>query len=131
MSLILVAEDDPDINELVQIILDEEGHQTLSVPDAASALDACRTRRPDLVLLDIAMPGELDGLDVCRALRADRNTHRLPILLLTARADDDDVSAGFEAGASDYLVKPFAAEDLLSRVASLLDMSTERRPSTG
>ena len=79
------------------------------------------------MLLDVAMPGELDGLDVCRTLRAEPATRRVPVLLLTARADEDDVAAGFAAGASDYLIKPFAAEDLLDRVAALLS-ATEQEP---
>lgn len=125
--MILVAEDDPDINELVQIILGDEGHRTEAVTDATSAIEFARRERPDLVLLDVAMPGDLDGLDVCRQLRDQAGTRRVPILLLTARADEDDVAAGFAAGASDYLIKPFAAEDLLTRVEALLS-ATELDP---
>ncbi len=121
MATILVAEDDPDIAVLLQILLEDEGHDVEMVGEGAAALAAYRARAADLVVLDISLPGELDGLDVLRVLRAEDGDRPVRVLLLSARASDDDVAHGLEAGADDYVVKPFDAAELVARVGRLLE----------
>ena len=118
--MVVIAEDDRDIRELVELILHEEGYATVPASDGLGALEACRTARPDVVLLDVSMPGELNGLEVCRRIRADEELRPVRIMLLTARARDQDVSAGYAAGADDYLVKPFTPTELTRRIEDLL-----------
>ena len=113
---ILVAEDDPKQSQLIRIYLEREGHSVLVVSDGRAALDQCRTRRPDLVVLDVMMP-VVDGLDVCRILRSEST---IPILLLTARTTEDDVLLGLDIGADDYLTKPYSPRELAARVRALL-----------
>ncbi len=123
MATILVAEDDPDIAVLLQILLEDEGHDVEMVGEGVAALAAHRARAADLVVLDISLPGELDGLDVLRVLRAEDGDRPARVLLLSARASDDDVAQGLQAGADDYVAKPFDAAELVARVGRLLDES--------
>jgi DNA-binding response OmpR family regulator len=123
VAVVVIAEDDRDIRELVELILEEDGYATVPVSDGLGALNACRTKRPDVVLLDVSLPGELTGLEVCRRIRADEHLHTVRVMLLTARAREQDVSAGYAAGADDYLVKPFTPGELTRRIEELL-----RRP---
>ena len=118
-ELILVADDDDDILALVSFRMERLGYRVLQARDGAEALELATTESPDLAILDIMMP-RLDGLEVTRRIRADETT-RLPILLLTASAQDTDVSRGFDAGADDYLRKPFSPDELRSRVQALLN----------
>jgi DNA-binding response OmpR family regulator len=118
-TAILVADDDEDIRELVTFKLEAAGFEVVAVDNGLSALSAARERPPALVVLDVMMPG-LSGIDVCRALRAEQTTAHLPIILLTARAQEGDVQAGFGAGADDYVVKPFSPRELVSRVEAVL-----------
>jgi two-component system response regulator MprA len=113
---ILVVDDDPMIATTVQRVLRPEGYEVEVALSGAAALDQAREKRPDLIVLDVMMPG-IDGLEVCRQLRADGN---LPILLLTARGGTADRVRGLDTGADDYLVKPFAYAELLARVRALL-----------
>ena len=115
MASILVGEDDRDVTELLLILLDEAGYDVRHVISGSEVLAAYAEQRPDLVLLDIAMPGGLDGLEVTRQLRV-RPDGDAPVMLLTARASEADRRAGLEAGADDYLVKPFYIEDMMARV---------------
>lgn len=119
MPNLLIAEDDPDIRELISFRLSAAGHAVTAVEDGPSALDAAADALPDLVLLDVMMPG-LSGIDVCRALRAQSETADLPVILLTARSQEADVQAGFRAGADDYMTKPFSPRELVSRINALL-----------
>ena len=119
MPNLLIAEDDPDIRELLNFRLAAAGHAVTAVEDGPSALDAAAEAAPDLVLLDVMMPG-LSGIDVCRALRARPETADLPVILLTARSQEADVQAGFRAGADDYITKPFSPRELVSRINALL-----------
>jgi DNA-binding response OmpR family regulator len=116
MTRILVAEDDPKQANLVRVYLEREGHRVLLVGDGRSAVEQCRARRPDLVVLDVMMP-VVDGLEVCRILRADST---VPILLLTARTTEDDVLFGLDTGADDYITKPYSPRELAARVRALL-----------
>jgi two-component system response regulator MprA len=119
---ILLAEDDRATNEALQRALGLEGYQVHAVADGAAALDAAATDQLDLILLDVMMP-ERDGLSVCRELR--RTGVRTPILMLTARTEVSDRVSGLDAGADDYLPKPFALEELLARVRALLRRSSD------
>lgn len=123
MATVVIAEDDRDIRELVELILQEDGYATVPASDGLGALTACRAARPDVVLLDVSMPGELTGLEVCRRIRADEDLGGVRVMLLTARAREEDVNAGYAAGADDYLVKPFTPRELTRRIEELL-----RRP---
>ena len=115
MARILIADDDLDIRELVEFKLLSLGHDVEVVADGQAALAACRARRPDLAVLDVMMPG-LSGLDAVAAIRADPQLAGLPVILLTARAQEDDVATGLEAGADDYVTKPFSPRELAQRV---------------
>jgi CheY-like chemotaxis protein len=117
--LVLVADDEQDILALVTTILERAGYEVLAVRDGAEALAAVRDRRPDLAVLDISMP-ELDGLEVLRRLRTDTETSELPVVLLSAQAQEADVARGFATGASAYVKKPFSPRDLTERVDELL-----------
>ncbi|MET9849272.1 response regulator transcription factor [Streptomyces ossamyceticus] len=119
MARVLVADDDADIRDLVAFKLTQSGHQVTAVEDGMAALRALREGPPDLVLLDIRMPG-MSGLDVCRELRAAQETASLPVILITARSQEGDVELGFSAGADDYIVKPFSPRELSSRVNAVL-----------
>lgn len=122
MAKIVVADDDTDIRELVVFKLRQSGHDVVPVGDGAAAVEACKTENPDLVVLDVMMPG-MSGLDAARALRADPQFAALPVIMLTARAQESDIEQGFEAGADDYVVKPFSPRELASRVAAVLARS--------
>jgi DNA-binding response OmpR family regulator len=117
--LVLVAEDDEDILEMVVFDLEDEGYEVLTARDGDGALALALERTPDLVLLDVAMPG-LDGYEVTRRLRAEEATKGTPVVLLTARAQVRDVILGFEAGANDYVTKPFRPEELRTRLQAVL-----------
>lgn len=118
---LLIAEDDRAVRESLSRALRLEGYDVDAVPNGAQALSAIGERRPDLVLLDVSMP-IVDGLTVARVLRAEGD--RVPILMLTARTDTRDRVAGLDAGADDYLPKPFDLDELLARVRALLRRST-------
>jgi DNA-binding response OmpR family regulator len=117
--LVLVADDDPDILALVRFRLERDGYEVLSAPDGETALDLALARTPDLALLDVMMP-RLDGYEVTRRLREHGPTATIPIILLTARVQEPDVERGFEAGADDYVTKPFSPQALGERVQAAL-----------
>jgi two-component system, OmpR family, response regulator MtrA len=119
MAKILIAEDDSDLRLLVSLKLESSGHQVVSVEDGSAAAQHCRTIRPDLVILDLMMPG-MSGLEVCRFIRADPELTSTPVILLTARAQAADIEAGRAAGVDEYLTKPFSPRELAVRVATLL-----------
>lgn len=119
MARVLIADDDADIRDLVAFKLIQSGHEVTAVEDGMAALRMVRGQPLDLVLLDIRMPG-MSGLDVCRELRAAPGTASLPVILITARSQEGDVELGFEAGADDYIVKPFSPRELSSRVNAVL-----------
>ncbi|MFZ4517437.1 MAG: response regulator transcription factor [Microthrixaceae bacterium] len=123
---ILVADDDRAIREAVGRLLELEGHHVDSVPDGAAALEAVRARPVDLLVLDLMMPS-VDGVTVCRVLRSEGD--RTPILMLTARTETSDRVGGLDAGADDYLPKPFDPEELLARVRALLRRSRIAAPT--
>ena len=125
-SRIVVAEDDPKQSRLLKVYLEREGHSVLTVGDGRAALEAARTRRPDLLILDVMLP-EVDGLDVCRIVRA---SSQVPILLVTARTAEEDMLLGLDLGADDYITKPYSPRELLARVRVLLRRAaTTARPA--
>ena len=119
-AYVLVAEDEPKQAELIGRFLARENHTFQLVGDGRTALDAIRGRRPDLLVLDLMLPG-VDGWDVCRAVRAEDAD--LPVLVISARAGADDKLLGFDLGADDYLAKPYDPRELMARVRALLRRS--------
>jgi two-component system phosphate regulon response regulator PhoB len=119
MATVLLAEDDADIRFLVTIKLTQAGYQVRAFGDGLSAVADAREHPPDLAILDVMMPG-MSGLEVCRELRGDPATANIPVIVLTALAQQADITAGFAAGADDYIVKPFSAHDFAKRVNAVL-----------
>jgi DNA-binding response OmpR family regulator len=117
--VVLAADDDEDILELIAFRLEHSGYTVLQARDGEEALDLARTSRPDLAVLDVMMP-KIDGFEVTRRLREDASTTRMPIILLTARTQEADVQRGFDAGADDYIRKPFSPQELRARVQAIL-----------
>ena len=116
---VLVVEDDQNIRELLQMYLEKEGYAVTVAADGDQGLAKFRAIRPDLVLLDLMMPG-LDGWAVCRAIRADGQT---PVIMLTAKSETDDKVAGLKTGADDYITKPFEMKEVLARIEAVLRRS--------
>jgi DNA-binding response OmpR family regulator len=116
---ILIVEDDPDIAHLVTRYLGKAGFATEHVSNGREALQAIAARRPDVLILDLMLP-QVDGLEICRRVRADTTTAALPIIMLTARAEESERIVGLELGADDYLAKPFSPGELVARVRALL-----------
>ena len=113
---ILVIEDDPDTAQLVRLYLARDGHNVLAASDGVKGLNMAREEAPDLVVLDLMLPG-LDGIEICRELRGYSN---VPIIMVTARVEEDDRLAGLDLGADDYLTKPFSPRELAARVRAVL-----------
>jgi DNA-binding response OmpR family regulator len=124
VTRVLVADDDADIRELVLFKLESAGFDVATAADGQAALDMALADPPDLVVLDLMMP-RLTGLEVCAALRGTPATAQLPIIMLTAKAQDADITRGLATGADDYMVKPFSPRELLSRIQAVL--SRQRR----
>jgi two-component system response regulator MtrA len=129
VARIVVADDDVDIRDLVRFKLSTLGHEIITVADGSSAVEACRTTRPDLAVLDVMMPG-LTGLEAVRELRSNPALKDIPVILLTARAQESDVQTGYDCGADDYITKPFSPKELASRVEALLSLVVEPIPAT-
>jgi two-component system alkaline phosphatase synthesis response regulator PhoP len=116
---ILVVDDEADIRELVRLNLAREGYEVLDCESGEQALSMARSKSPDLIVLDLMLPG-IDGLEVCKKLKADPKTAPIPIVILTAKGEEADVVAGLEVGADDYVAKPFSGKVLVARVRRLL-----------
>ena len=130
---ILVAEDDTNIRHVLKIQLEGAGYEVVAAEDGIKALEEVSRQVPDLILLDIMMP-KMDGYEVCRYLKADFRTSKVPIIMLTARSTENDKVDGLEIGANDYLTKPYSSKELLARVKGLLQWSSSEReanPLTG
>ena len=119
MGTILIVEDEADIADLVKYHLEREGLATRTVGDGKQALDLIVRDHPDLIILDLMLPG-MDGLEMCRRLRGQSVTQRIPIIMLTARAEEVDRIVGLEIGADDYVAKPFSPRELVARVKAVL-----------
>jgi len=123
---VLVVDDEKDITALVAYHLEREGFRVLQAHDGLQALDLVKRERPNLLILDLMLP-QMGGLDVCRRLRKEPDTARLPILMLTAKAEETDKVLGLELGGDDYLTKPFGPRELVARVKALIRRSEERQ----
>jgi diguanylate cyclase (GGDEF)-like protein len=133
LSYILYADDHEEMRLMVRALLTSSGHEVGLVADGRAALDAVQEREPDLLLLDVMMP-RLSGLDACRAVKSNPFTARIPVLMLTAEGEIESKVEGFEAGADDYLAKPFDARELRARVQALLRLvrrEADRNPTSG
>jgi DNA-binding response OmpR family regulator len=113
---VLLVDDEPKIVQLVRLYLEKDGYRVLAAKDGLEALELARHKRPDLVLLDLMLPG-IDGLDVCRILQAESD---IPIIMLTAKSTDEDTLIGLELGADDYITKPFNPREVVARVRAVL-----------
>jgi phosphate regulon transcriptional regulator PhoB len=118
-SDVLVVEDEPDIRSLIVHHLERDGYRCRTAASGGEALARVRSSAPDLIVLDLMLPG-MDGLEVCRRLRGDPATAAVPIIMLTAKADEVDRVVGLEMGADDYLAKPFSTKELVARVRAVL-----------
>ncbi|MHC4106581.1 MAG: response regulator transcription factor [Planctomycetota bacterium] len=123
-TTILIVEDEAEIADLVRVHVEREGFHARTVHSGKVALEAIEKRTPDLVVLDLMLP-DLDGLEVCRQLRYQRETRSLPILILSAKGEESDIVTGIELGADDYVTKPFSPKVLVARIKNLL----RRRPA--
>ena len=121
---ILVVEDDLDIRELISFNLANEGHQVFEANDGEVGIDKARNNNPDLILLDLMLPG-IQGLDVCRIIKSDQETKETPIIMVTALGQEEDIVKGLETGADDYITKPFSIKVLIARVNAVLKRSIE------
>ncbi len=128
MSRILVVEDDADIAELIRHYLQKRGDVVEWLSSGGAVMPHVRQKLPDLIILDVMLP-DLDGLMVCQALRSEAHTAAVPIIMLTARADEADRITGLELGADDYVTKPFSPKELMARVAALLRRAERRTPA--
>jgi DNA-binding response OmpR family regulator len=127
---VLVAEDDPDIGNLLEHYLRKAGFLATIVTSGRDVMPQIKHETPDLVVLDLMLPG-LDGLQVCRAIRADANTALIPIIMLTAKAEESDRIVGLELGADDYITKPFSPNEVVARVRALLRRAHRAAPPNG
>lgn len=116
---VLVVEDEEDIQELIQYNLTREGYRVECVGSGEEALSAAKSRKPDIIVLDLMLPG-LDGLEVCRQIRRDDRVATTPILIVSAKGEEADIVAGLELGADDYLTKPFSPRELLARMRAVM-----------
>jgi len=128
MTRILVAEDDPDIATLLAHYLRKAGFEADIVGSGREVIPRIRKTPPDLLLLDLMLPG-VDGLEVCRAVRADQNTASIPIIMVTAKGEESDRIVGLELGADDYITKPFSPGEVVARVRALLRRTTRSGPA--
>ena len=129
MPRILVVEDDPDIADLIRHYLERAGYTVQCISSGGAVMPSVRAEKPDLVVLDLMLP-ELDGLMVCQAMRAEPSTAAIPIIVVTARADEADRIKGLELGADDYVTKPFSPKELAARVTALLRRAQRYSPTT-
>ena len=116
---VVIVEDEADIREVIEYNLKREGYRTSSVADGEKALQLVRDTLPDLVLLDLMLPG-LDGLEVCQRLKSDSATRQVRIIMVTAKGEERDILMGLDLGADDYLTKPFSPKELLGRIRAVL-----------
>jgi two-component system phosphate regulon response regulator PhoB len=127
MLKILIVEDDPDILELLHFNLGKAGYQTIRAEDGEQALALAQERIPDLILLDLLLPG-LNGLEVCRRLKRNSDLQYIPIIMVTAKGEEMDRIVGLELGADDYIVKPFSIREIILRIQKVLDRKEKQAP---
>jgi DNA-binding response OmpR family regulator len=120
MAKILIAEDEPDIRELITFTLKYAGHEVVVTSNGEEALEKIAIEKPDLVLLDVRMP-RLSGYETCRQIKADPNLSKIPVVFLSAKGQESEVNTGMEAGAVEYILKPFSPDELMERVGIILN----------
>lgn len=120
MSKILIAEDERDIRDLIIFTLQFAGHEVSAVTNGEEAVAAAAQSRPDLIIMDVRMP-KMNGYDACRQIKADPSLSQIPVVFLSAKGQEAEIQSGLEAGAAEYLVKPFAPDELTRMVARLLN----------
>jgi two-component system alkaline phosphatase synthesis response regulator PhoP len=121
---ILIVEDEKDIAKMLDYNLKKEGYKILVAHDGEDALDAANAKHPDLILLDLMLPG-VDGLEVCKQLKLERKTASIPVIMLTAKTQESDKIVGLELGADDYVTKPFSPRELIARIKAVLRRGKE------
>ena len=126
---IMVVDDEPDIRELVKFNLEKEGFDVISVADGETALEEVRTRHPDLIILDVMLPG-INGIEVCYRLKSEAAFKTIPIVMLSAKSDESDQLVGLKIGADDYLVKPFSPKVLVAKISAIIRRSETVASST-
>jgi len=124
-QMILIVDDEEDVLELVRYNLDKEGYKTATASSGEEALAKAKAKLPDLVILDLMLPG-IDGLEVCKRLKTDVKTQTIPIIMLTAKGEEVDIVTGLELGADDYVTKPFSPKILVARVRRSLQRTVTR-----
>ncbi|MDO8488515.1 MAG: response regulator [Candidatus Omnitrophota bacterium] len=122
---ILIVEDEKDIVKMLRYNLEKEGFKVIDARDGEDALDSAVRQHPDLILLDLMLPG-MDGLEVCKALKKEVKTGSIPIIMLTAKSQESDKVVGLELGADDYITKPFSPRELIARIKAVLRRATEK-----
>jgi len=127
---IIFIEDESDLREVIEHNLIREGYQVYSSSDGENGLQLIREKSPDLILLDLMLPG-LDGLDVCRALKTDAITRAIPIIMVTAKGEESDIVLGLGIGADDYVTKPFSTKELIARIKAVLRRSSLKEDQSG
>lgn len=123
MARILVVEDEQDLQKVLEYNLRQAGHEPLGALRGRDALELARSRKPDVILLDLMLP-DVPGTDICRTLKSDPATRQIPVIMLTAKGEEIDRVVGFELGADDYVVKPFSVRELLLRIQAVLRRGT-------
>ncbi len=119
MAKILIAEDEPDIRELVAFMLRFAGYEVVAAANGEEAVQAATRDIPDLVLMDVRMP-RMTGYDACKLMKADPTLHDIPVVFLSAKGQESEIQSGLEAGAEEYLLKPFSPDELTNRVRAIL-----------
>jgi CheY-like chemotaxis protein len=119
MARILIAEDEPDIRELVAFTLRFAGHEVTTTANGEEALQQASQLMPDIIIMDVRMP-KMTGYDACRAMKADNTLKDIPVVFLSAKGQDSEIQTGLDAGAEEYLLKPFAPDQLAERVKTIL-----------
>jgi CheY-like chemotaxis protein len=122
MAKILIAEDEPDIRDLITFTLRFAGHEVVAVSNGAEALEAALREVPDLILMDIRMP-KMTGYEACAQIKKEPAVQHIPVVFLSAKGQEAEIKAGFDMGAAEYLLKPFAPDELSRRVQQLLDQN--------
>lgn len=120
MAKILIAEDEHDIRELITFTLTFAGYEVVATKDGQEAFEKVPEEKPDLILLDVRMP-RMTGFEACRALKAEESTKEIPVVFLSAKGQDAEVQEGLDAGAIEYLLKPFAPNELIDRINEIMD----------
>ena len=128
MKTVLVIEDEKDLADLISFNLENEGYRVVTAMDGTAGLESARNSLPDLILLDLMLPG-ITGIEICKILRRSEKTSKIPVIMLTAKSEEIDRVVGFEVGADDYVVKPFSNRELMLRVKAVLRRREQDKPS--